>query len=110
MVKNDLDEIHTKWLLHDTQWFTRYHISRIETVKRYKQQLQRLNKLLASDGDTLPVTDILGIERLIGFLTKQIYETEKEIDPDMYLKALGAGALTLNANTERSSQHLPRLL
>ena len=87
-IQKDIKEIHTKWLLHDTQWFTRAHVSRIIAVKRLSAQYSRIERHLAEAHHTLTPGDVVQIERSLTNLTLRIHELESLIDPDMYLQNL----------------------
>ena len=88
-VRYDCDKIQTEWLKQDRQWWTRAHLSRIETAKRYRDQISRLNTLLERDASDMELTNMIILERTVMTLNKSLHEVECEIDPDMYLKSVG---------------------
>ena len=88
MLRKDISHIHTQWLLADTKWFTRAHVSRIQYEKQLEIQLNRVNRWRATNESEMESSDKIALEKLITYLQKELHETKKEIDPDMYLKEL----------------------
>ena len=84
----DISHIHTQWLLADTKWFTRAHVSRIQYEKQLEVQLNRVNRWRATNDANMETNEKIALEKLITYLQKELHETKKEIDPDMYLKEL----------------------
>lgn len=105
-IRKDVNEIRSRWLEADPDWFHRARIARIEAVERLKPQLIRLNKLILeitkgdydnkitstkeggafvaeSNGDR--PKKLTYAESQLTAVIKAIYEIDADFDPEQYL-------------------------
>lgn len=105
-ITNDINEIRSRWLEMDPEWFNRARLARIEAEKALMSQLQRLNELItklldgeydnsvssneedgssdATSNDSRPSKLVYAEAQLTTVISK-LYDIRSDFDPEQYL-------------------------